>query len=494
MTSPISFVERKFIPVDEWIPKPEEIIIKECKGAIVMPISEYFGIKDVPSLDYFILKSKRCYNGPKFRPHNAHYLNYFLNFYDMDKELIMIYAKLKYMIDYESDYSEQAFMYDIAKYLLSPSIVYKVDLMNRDNYKLKLNYKNKKDVALQYTTQHGYIMMKISILMNILIPIVCHFIYENKMTNSNDFILAAYDIIFSMFKVDIYSKIYETASSNIIKSRKNDSILWDMQPIRGKNTTTHTIEAVVNIILNLMPKYNYDKNIITYNYVSVKRIIRYQITDINYGYSFIPLSSSNRDEDMHSEFDKFESFMITQDESLYLQNRVNCDETMKRIELLYGPFSDDEIAFYLEKDDLMNDFRKELIFNLFYKYFGDPVSIRNINKIQYVKLLLAAKTILQINHMVLLPYVITSKILRLVGRKNLNKKEYAKTISSELFQFIKNKYKSEKIEKYIISQIATILSSDFEIVDFYDDDLDGQPLEIIPDIIREEIMLYVTLI
>ena len=46
------------------------------------------------------------------------------------------------------------------------------------------------------------------------------------------------------------------------------------------------------------------------------------------------------------------------------------------IELMYGPFSDDEIDFYinkLSKDGTftINSFQEDLVFNLFYKYFGE---------------------------------------------------------------------------------------------------------------------------
>lgn len=41
---------------------------------------------------------------------------------------------------------------------------------------------------------------------------------------------------------------------------------------------------------------------------------------IEYEYSFVSLSSSKRDEDLNSEFDKFESFLAKGDEALLVQN------------------------------------------------------------------------------------------------------------------------------------------------------------------------------
>lgn len=197
---------------------------------------------------------------------------------------------------------------------------------------------------------------------------------------------------------------------------------------------------------------------------------------------------------------KYESFLVKQNEALYLQNKANCNQTMKSIELMYGPFPQEQIDYYIQRleengnDTIINSFQKNLIFNLFYKYFGDPVSINNINKVDYVKLMIAASRELAANNMVILPYIISSRVLKLQQRKALNKKESVKLESSSLYQTIKDKYRSEKIEKTILSIIATIISSEFEIIDFYDKEADRKIISNVPESICEEVYMFVSLI
>lgn len=121
-------------------------------------------------------------------------------------------------------------------------------------------------------------------------------------------------------------------------------------------------------------------------------------------------------------------------------------------------------------------------------------TINAINLEDYVKLIIAARRILETSGMVLLPYIVSSKIVRLATRKNVNKKELTKLESSPLWTAIKNKYKNEKIEKHILGLIAIILSSEFEIIDPEDKELDGQKITVIPELICEEILMYVSLI
>jgi len=169
---------------------------------------------------------------------------------------------------------------------------------------------------------------------------------------------------------------------------------------------------------------------------------------------------------------------------------------MNKITNHFGPFDQKEIDFYMgqltqDGKTIINDFQKNLIFNLFYKYFGDSVSIKAINKEDYVKLMITAKRILSSNNMVILPYIVSGRVNRLPQRKNINKKELNKIQSSPYFDYITKKYNNPKIEKYIFSVIATILVSDFQIIDYYDKELNGKHIEMIPDIVCEEILMYI---
>jgi hypothetical protein len=340
--------------------------------------------------------------------------------------------------------------------------------------------------------------MAMSVVQNMLIPIATHFTFINNL-DANEFLLKVFDIVLNLSDVDMCSKLYDTSTTNVIQGKKMHNRLWEKQDIRGKNLTTHAMYCVDNIILNIMPKYTFSENIISFNFTSIKNNTEFQITAISYEFTFSPFSSSNRDDDCVSDFDRFESFLVVQNEGLYLQNKINCEDTIKRIEYLYGPFDDKEIDFYLKSlsEDsiaIVNDFQKTLISNLFYKYFGEPVSFNAINKVDYVKLMIAAKRLLISNNMIILPYIISSKVRNVQNRKNVNKKEFTKLTQSPYYQQIATKYNSTKMRDFILSLIATILSSEFKIIDYEDEFLNGKNIEVIPDIILDELLMYVLLV
>ena len=106
-----------FVPVDDWNPtSPEDNIFTVCKGSVLLPITQCFGITkpELQNLNVFVISSKRCYNGDAMRDHLHRYMNYFEKFYDPDHELIMNMAMVKVKIDTVPVYDVDMFKYDQA--------------------------------------------------------------------------------------------------------------------------------------------------------------------------------------------------------------------------------------------------------------------------------------------------------------------------------------------------------------------------------------------
>lgn len=404
------------------------------------------------------------------------------------------------MIDFVPAYDHNSFLRDLRVYILGESMKAKIENLVRYNYKLDLSYSNI-SAPLQYTNDHAICMMEMSIMMDLVIPLATHFASKKRIGEIDEFLLDVYDIILYIFpNVDLFSKFYETGISNVSKSENKNMLLWQKQDIRGKDVVTHSRDSVDNIILNIMPKYAFNRNVVALNYTSIQKNTNCQIIEIGYEFGFVSLSSSKRDGDENtSEFDKYESNMIKDSEAIYLQSKVNSRETMKTIDTQFGPFSDEEITFYRNnlknsEGNYINNFQKQLIFSLFYKYFGDTSAIYAIKpSVDYIKLMLAAKRILQNNYMTIMPYVISGKVEKIVSRKTINKKEEKELLSSPYYPLLVEKYRNERNINQILSTFATVISSTFRIVDYDHPELNGKIIDTIPAIVMEELILMTLL-
>lgn len=244
--SPIIFHEKiDRPPVDSWVPSEEDQVFKTVKGYVIMDVSSFYGTEHNMSLDSFDLSAKRSYNNQKLREHLVHYLNYFEKFYDYDKELQTVYAAIKFMIDCEPGYTKDSLFYDIDRRIIHGPLAIKAEYMVQDNYELDLEYSNKKNPSLQYTDKHAILLLKISLLMNMMIPLVCHYLAVRKINKTIDYLLEIYDKLLHIDpNVDIYAKLYETALTNVERTAKKNSVIFAKQGIRGINSTLHSINSL----------------------------------------------------------------------------------------------------------------------------------------------------------------------------------------------------------------------------------------------------------
>ena len=497
----------QFIPVDLWKPSNiNEKIVCTKAGFFLAPISVLFNINSTESkkIDNFMLSTKKCYNSIAMREHLDQYINYFCNYYDPDWEYISVLFAIKTKVDrYNTTaYPVEMFFYDMERYILKSGIADRVKKMVDDNYYQDLNYTNIKTPSLQYTNEHAKLLHQMSILMDLCIPLLTHYAYMHKIDNIDSYLLAFYDkVLYLDSNTDIYTKLYDTAFTNVMANQKNNQGIWIKQDIRSIDITTHSTDSVHNIILNIMPKYTFDKNIISFNYASIRKNTAFKITDIGFEFSYIPISSSKRDNDSISDFDKFESNLIRMNEGLYLQNKINGNACMKNIETVFGPFDQAEIDHYTKRilmdengNYTIDQFQKQLVFSLFYRWFRDTQSIHSINREEYIKLIISAKKLLTSKNMIILPYIISGKVEKLVQRKSVNKREKTLVESSPSFPLILEKYKNPDIVNNILSIISTIIASDFSIVDM-NPEIDGKRLDTVATgIIIEEVETFVLMV
>ena len=248
----------------DWKPDDKDIIFTNTKNVIIAPIDNILGLvgtEHADDLNYFIVKSKKCYNSQELRQHACLYLNYLEAYFDKDHEILVTIAKIKYMIDIWKNYNYDTFLDDIRKYILNNSIKYKVMELIEHNYELNLTYKNI-TASLQYSDTHAKYLLNMSIMADIIIILTTHYAHKKHMTNINDILLDVYDMILYSYPVDMYAKLYETAISNTTKSEYKNAPLWSKQGIRGKDALTHSMDSIENIILNIMPKYSTEGNVV----------------------------------------------------------------------------------------------------------------------------------------------------------------------------------------------------------------------------------------
>lgn len=496
-------MNNEFVRVDEWADEesgspryrdPKDEIIRYDGKLMIIPFDEIFKHPN-KGFNTFVIK-KESY--VKQLPEISLYINYFIKFYDDNQELLMTYLMLKHQIDNKKKSVKlKAFIKMMYSVLFTPTILEKISKMVEDNYYIDLT--SKKDVkyaeTLQFTNDHAKIMMKISIAMKLMVPILFHYINRNNIGKETP-LYVFYDELFYMFdtNVDIQMKLRITVSAKIKKHFNNNSILWSQREVMGMDPLIYTNTLLKdNIISETMVKYRFHKNIVSFNSVVLdKQLVYFSITQ--YSHTMRELTST-RDNEGLSGIDKLEMNSAKIDESLVILSSVNIKKTIKKIEKQFGVEVDKQELKYYEKHHKINKFQVQLVYYFYAKYFGGYRDLHLLTRVQYIRLLLILKMRLQYQGFVYLPLILSGNVEKMVKRTIQNQKFLDKIRNSSVYQsIIKEKFNTlEELKKnnVIINLLSVLLNSHFSVVDYDYPEKLGMKIEITtPDILSDEFLNF----
>lgn len=211
----------------EWKPDKKSLICEQDGKLIVCHFEKVFGHDEKLSIYDRFLIGRDSY--VKQLDQIIRYINFLMSEYDTDNELVTAYLKIKFAVDKENAFSAddlmsyKAFLYDI---LFTNSMIDKINTMVEENYLDDIEVpvddkKYSKDTkkyleSLEFTNNHIQILLKISIAIKIMVPVLFHFIQKNKLkSNEEDFLYNFYDDLFNLFGFSTTWTLYD--SSNKVK-------------------------------------------------------------------------------------------------------------------------------------------------------------------------------------------------------------------------------------------------------------------------------------
>jgi len=489
-------MKKKFIRVDDWKPTKAQSIVKYDGKMVVFPFDKIFNKPTIDALNNFIIK-KESY--VKKLGEITHYINYFLEFYDKDKEVIMAYLKLKFLIDNKDNHitlpSAIKMIYDI---LLTEETQQKVIQMVEDNYYIDLSSDTgiKYNESLEFTTEHAKVMMQISVSMKLMIPIMFHYLNSNNMIKQKKLIYRFYEGLFDMYggEIDIYNKLFVSVFSKINVNFIRNKTIWAQREIFGTNPLTHMKELLhEKIISETMFKYEFSKNVVSFNYVVLDKQLRFFLIE-PYAENRIELSAT-KNADGLSGIDKLEMNSTKMDESSIILSNINIKKTIERIiGSMHIKIDPEEIEYYKENMNI-SKFHTQLVFYYYAKYFNGFRDLLMLNRMQYITLVVIMKKRLQMQNYVFLPQLLTANIdSKLNSRTIRNDKFLSKIKTSSIYQtLISDKYCTlEDADKgdLILNILSTLINTTFTFVDYEHPEVLGQAIEVNQDMISEEYLNF----
>lgn len=205
---------RRVSKINSWKPKEhQKIVEQDGKKIFVCHFEKVFGYEDKLSVyDKFVIGKDSYSNQLNII---APYINFFINNYDDENELVSGYLRCKFALDKNKLFNldnVNAYIAFIYETLFTDSIINKIKKLVEENYfddidtsseDKKKFYKNEKKhlESLEFTNEHVKMLLAISFGIKIMCPVIFHYTQINniKVDKNSDFLYNFYSGLFDIF-------------------------------------------------------------------------------------------------------------------------------------------------------------------------------------------------------------------------------------------------------------------------------------------------------
>ena len=502
----------KPIPLNEWVPTKDEMYftVDDNSNACANYFASILKINHTQFETFIIIKKHYIERMSDI----LHHINYFINFYDVNREYCMSLLSVKYLVDTrQSSMTQKAFKKLILDRIITPTYVANIKRMVHDLYTVNIDTDVNGDYRStpKITNAHAKVILAVSFSIRTILPICIHFTnISSSITTKRDYIpffdSIFMDVITEFEKNDteIYSAICRFIAYRISRKYNSDIPMWEKKKqVHGANYETYLDELIHEVILvKSLYKIKYDSSVVSY-FDGIIQKNYLQFKSENYKAKPVEISSEdfqNDSDDFLTHSESLEMSMYRIDESNIIINEVNNENVMRQIHEHFNiDISDEEYEFYMDNIHL-NRLTQVLIHAFYSRFFRDTKAVQLLPKSDVVYLIIVLKKYLQLSGMVILPQILTATVCGKFKEnviKNFRFIEKYKT--SAIYQNViedKFKYVRELNSKEdpIIKLLSIIINSVFTFVD-PDPEINGKRCEDIQnDLIIDEFLRFLSII
>jgi len=441
------------------------------------------------------------------------HINYFLNFYDEDKELFLSTLSVKFIIDQKPALTQECFRNLVMDRIITNSLVSKIKRMAHDLYKININSdkEGKFKTTPKITNIQATQLVALSFCFRLTLPLCVHFSNINEsFVGKKDYIPcfdALYMRIIKKFEendVHIFNALCRFVEYRVDRYYSANKGIWNQKKqLYGITKGIYQEELIHDVLLvKSLHKLDYTRSCVSF----IDGIIHYfNQNNSSENYKSKPFEigaddSMSDSDDYLSHAEALEMSVYKLDESNVLIDAINNTQVMKRIEDNFNiDITPEEFNFYMNNIKI-NPIIESLLHSFYSRRFKDTNAIYGLTRAQTIELIIYMKKYFQLRGMIVLPQICTANIKGRFKENSIkNSKFLDKLENSSVYQNIiasKFKYISALDEKEhtILKKLSAIINSTFEFVDF-DPNINGtEYLDINVDIIINEFLLFLSII
>lgn len=484
--------------VDCW--KTRDIDIVQKNGKLVdVRFDKLFKSENITYFNSFVIK-KTSYVDNMDRIIN--YINYFLEFYDTDKEILMSYFKLKHMIDKKDTHiGFLEFRSAVYSILFSDNIQNKIKQFVDDNYHLNIDddpNSDKYSEQTRFNDQHTKILLRASMAIKIMVPVVFHYINSENL-NMPTKLYQMYEKTLEMFTedgIDMYNKLWIWIKIKTQSDFKSNQIMWEQRAVYGADPSISMSKLYQrNFMIDTLYKYQFVKNPIKLNNVVINSQLKFA-NKTKYKHNLVEVTSeTGGGEGVLTRIDKMMMNSVKIDESIIVTSERNVKSTLEKLKNKVGNLiSDEEYEFYY-KNHQIDSLQMTLVNYYYAKLFNGFTDLNTLTRRQYITLMVIMKKQLLIRKNFFLPQIISGNIEGKTSNRLIQSNKFISKLEVDpLYQdLMENKFKAIKgtmYEKHMLSLLSSMLNTKIKYVDYNSSELTGEEINVDADVLSGEYLVF----
>lgn len=445
----------------------------------------------------------------------CHYIDYFSEFFDPDKELLSVYLHIKKQVDSKITHlTRMEFLKLVfSKFMTDTRIKRHIYEMVDANYKFDVTVDAKTgrkfEGPFDFNNDEAKSLLAVSIFMKFIIPITSQYINTSKLYSANELDEVMMDVfVESIYKIgphgdvdadELMIKLYKFTEQKIIKHYGLHNTLWNQQcALRGLTESAH-IDTILSkhLLSNNMFKFKFNKNIISFLKSIVETQLLCTINRLKYKANPVRIDDSKNYNGLSGK-DKLEQTAVRIDETSIIRCTRSIDYEFRKLEKEFGEISGEEHEYYMSNFILFDRFHNMLIDYCYAQEFGGYAELKSISADERCDFMIYAKRKLLQQGFKQLPSLLSSNLQGKLSHRMLQNSKYiAKTEASDTYiNLTKNKYRylAGYNDTVILDLESKVLNNIYTYVEFDHPELTGTEIDFDEDIISTEIHNFIDMV
>lgn len=310
------------------------------------------------------------------------YINYFIEYFDDDDELLQAYLSIMFQIDKDDIRLEpKQFIESVYAYFTTDSMIWKLYRLVEHNTDPRLVKQADRvfDESIQLTIEHLKAIMGISCLHKFVIPLVSHY-YNTRQNLLEQAKMSDKDLYYSVFMsfigifdeiydIRLHNKLYHTSNTRITKTANQESGMWDRRERVGQTKVVYNNELMRDFVIDISQKAIFAKSAIVFIHVCMDKAIHNTLIQADkHDYVDMTTEPSDSVNETISRFDRMQQDRSHHSEKDRITPKVVNRDMIQRLGLMFG------IDFEKMRSKRPKDIRKTKKYRKEFEFYRENIA------------------------------------------------------------------------------------------------------------------------